>query len=122
MQGADLSGADLAGSNLEGADLRDAKLDGVKLMGTRLANAKIDEKWRIVWEVVNNGAAGRDLRGADLKAANLAAADLAWLLEPGSADSGGAVLVASHDDSIESYADKCFTLQDGSLTEKSRQP
>ena len=38
------------------------------------------------------------------------------------ADSGGAVLVASHDDSIEAYADRCFDLQDGSLTEKSRQP
>lgn len=38
------------------------------------------------------------------------------------ADTGGAVLVASHDDRIEAYADKCFALKNGSLSEMSRQP
>ncbi len=33
------------------------------------------------------------------------------------ADSGGAVLVASHDPIIETYADTCLTLQNGSLKE-----
>ena len=39
-------------------------------------DARLDPKWRLVWELVNEGAGGRDLRGADLAGANLTGANL----------------------------------------------
>ena len=35
-------------------------------------------------------------------------------------DSGGAVLVASHDASVEAHADRCYTLKNGALVEAVR--
>ena len=83
LAGADLTGADLAGADLAGADLTGAHLTGAHLTGAHLHGATIDDrtsldaKWRLVWEIVNEPAAGRDLRGADLAGAHLAGADLA---------------------------------------------
>ncbi len=90
--GADLSRADLIGADLIGADLRDADLSYTNLIGADLSdadlsranlrNTKIDErtnlnsKWRLVWEIVNQGAKGKDLSRADLSRANLSGANL----------------------------------------------
>ena len=86
-----LSGVNLRGANLRKARLRDADLNGTDLRGVdlrqvdfwgaNLRGSKIDDttqleaKWRLVWEIVNNGAVGRDLRRADLSWANLYQAD-----------------------------------------------
>jgi uncharacterized protein YjbI with pentapeptide repeats len=84
---ADLSGANLAGTNLASgslreADLRGADLSGANLSGVSLHRAIVDDrtqldgKWRLVWEIVNQGASGRDLSGVDLSQADLSQADL----------------------------------------------
>ena len=49
------------------ADLRGAKID---------ETTQIDAKWRLVWEIVNQGAASRDLHQVDLRGADLTGADL----------------------------------------------
>ena len=54
---ADLSGADLSGADLSEARLRFAKLDD---------STQLDGKWRLVWSIVNEGGADRDLSGAEL--------------------------------------------------------
>jgi uncharacterized protein YjbI with pentapeptide repeats len=82
LSGADLGGADLREANLSGADLSGADLRGAHLTGAHLTGAKIndftriDDKWRLVWEIVNQGAQGRDLSRADLSEANLRGAKL----------------------------------------------
>lgn len=73
----DFRGANLQGANLYRADLRGAKLQEANLDQANLREAKIDEitelndKWRVVWEIVNRGGAGRDLHHFDLVEANL---------------------------------------------------
>jgi uncharacterized protein YjbI with pentapeptide repeats len=88
LSGADLREADLCAVTLwmddvglvqkaRGADLREANLYGADLHGTQIDNTtQIDGKWRLVWEIVNQVAVGRDLRGADLSGANLSGAYL----------------------------------------------
>ncbi len=99
LRGADLSNADLHRADLSQADLREAKLGGADLRGADLLSAnlataslrgakidettKMDDKWRIVWQIVNQGAARRDfgsqyldLSQADLSGANLLGANL----------------------------------------------
>ena len=87
LSGANLSGADLSGANLRGTDLSGANLRGTDLSGTDLSGANlsftqidrttvIDEKWRLIWEIVNQPEKGRHLSGADLSGADLSGADL----------------------------------------------
>ena len=83
LSGVNLNGAKLSQTNLGGADLSYADLSGADLSGTRIDGAiQIDTKLRLVWEIVNEGAAGRDLNqvdlsGADLREVNLVSANLA---------------------------------------------
>jgi uncharacterized protein YjbI with pentapeptide repeats len=49
---ADLSGADLTWANLRGANLRRAIIDDATIL---------DDKWRLVWELVSQGGARRNL-------------------------------------------------------------
>ena len=103
LRGADLSDSDLRGANLRGADLRGADLRGADLSGyadlrgTAINDfTQLDDKWLLVWEILNKTANGRDLNGANLSKANLkeavlseaklSEADLSW------ADLGGADL------------------------------
>ncbi|MFN6537921.1 MAG: pentapeptide repeat-containing protein [Nostoc sp. EkiNYC01] len=74
LRNADLSYANLKDANLSYADLRDAKLEGVKIN----EKTQIDGKWRLVWEIVNQGAKGRDLSNANLSYANLSDANLSY--------------------------------------------
>ncbi|MBE8989069.1 pentapeptide repeat-containing protein, partial [Nostoc sp. LEGE 12450] len=82
LSGADLSGADLSGADLSRADLSRADLSRANLSGANLSRAVIDEatridnKWRLVWEIVNQPSEGRNLSGADLSGANLSGANL----------------------------------------------
>ncbi len=93
---ADLTGADLTGAYLIDADLTDvnlidanlidanlsgANLSGANLIGANLRNTtndktKLDEKWRLVQEIVTQGLGGRDLRDVNLSNANLSNANL----------------------------------------------
>jgi len=84
---ANLSGANLRGANLSFCSLSEADLSGADLTGADLSNAslyktiiddatRLDAKWRLVWEIVNHGASGRDLTGVDLSQANLSGADM----------------------------------------------
>nr|MBW4490435.1 pentapeptide repeat-containing protein [Trichocoleus desertorum ATA4-8-CV12] len=78
----DLSGANLSGANLSGANLSGANLSGAHLSGANLSGAYIDEqtqinaKWRLAWEIVNQGASQANLSGVDLSGANLGGANL----------------------------------------------
>ena len=63
----DLGRANLEGANLRGADLRGAMID---------ESTQIGDKWRLVWRIVNQGAAGANLREAYLFGADLGGADL----------------------------------------------
>jgi len=85
--GASLTGAYLSGANLRGTDLSGANLSGTDLSGTDLSGANlsftqidrttvIDEKWRLIWEIVNQPEKGRHLSGADLSGADLSGANL----------------------------------------------
>ena len=82
LRGANLRGANLAFGSLGEADLRGADLTGANLNNVSLYKSaidnttKLDDKWRLVWEIVNNGAGGRDLSGANLSQADLSQADL----------------------------------------------
>lgn len=101
LSGADLSGLDLRGNNFTGAnlcranfkatnlsgvnlckaDLIQANLEYTNLREAQIQEATINEKWYLVWDIVNNGARGRDLQGldlsmTDLEGANLCEADL----------------------------------------------
>ncbi|GAB1541278.1 pentapeptide repeat-containing protein [Scytonema sp. NUACC21] len=96
LTGADLTGADLDSANLTGADLTGANLNGANLNGANLRQTqiiettKIDQKWSLVWQIVNQGAiqnlSSADLSDADLSSADLSGADLS------SADLSGADL------------------------------
>jgi len=77
LYGADFSGANLSGANLGGADLREANLERADLRNTKINfDTRITDKWRLVWQIVNTGAIGRNLSGADLSGANLSGANL----------------------------------------------
>ncbi len=67
MCGADLSKANLCGANLSEAELSEAKLNGATIDDT----TQIGAKFRFVWELVNSGASGRDLRLVDLRGTHL---------------------------------------------------
>ncbi len=84
LRGARLRESNLANGSLSQADLRGADLTGADLANVSLRQAiiddttKLDDKWRLVWEIVNQGASRRDLSGLNLSQANLAEADLRW--------------------------------------------
>ncbi|WP_052672486.1 pentapeptide repeat-containing protein [Aliterella atlantica] len=73
---ANLNATNLNGANLSGANLSEANLEYANLRGTQIQEATIDEKWYLVWDIVNNGVEGRDLQGLDLSMANLEGANL----------------------------------------------
>jgi hypothetical protein len=74
---ANLSGADLSGADLSGADLSKASLNKVNFRGTIInRETKIDDKWRLVHRLINEGGVNIHLRGKDLSYANLYGVDL----------------------------------------------
>jgi uncharacterized protein YjbI with pentapeptide repeats len=73
----DLSGEDLSNANLYGVDLRNANLSGTALKGTLInEETKLDDKWRLVHRLVNEGGRNEDLSREDLSNACLYGADL----------------------------------------------
>ena len=79
---ADLDSATLFAAGLRQADLRFTVLSGADLRFASLHAARLDEhtlidsKWRTIWEIVSQGAAGRNLQRADLSLADISEADL----------------------------------------------
>ncbi len=94
---ADLRGTDLIGVNLIGANLSEAQLWGANLSKANLCEAnlwkadlrgvdfsasmidshtRLDPKWKLVWQIVNQDVVGLDLGEADLREANLKKANL----------------------------------------------
>ncbi|MBD2472372.1 pentapeptide repeat-containing protein [Nostoc sp. FACHB-145] len=77
LRNANLENADLSCTDLRGTDLRNANLNGASLHDAVIDEAtRIDNKWRLVWEIVNQPSEGRNLRGADLRGADLRGAYL----------------------------------------------
>ena len=79
LRQANLRATDLRGADLRGADLSQARLENASLHGTRIDNAtRLEDKWRLVWQIINLGAENRDLRthNPDLSRANLSGANL----------------------------------------------
>jgi BTB/POZ domain-containing protein KCTD9 len=87
LQGCDfrnalLKGANLRGANLRGADLRGADLSGADLRQAKLHNARIDEntkmdrKWLLTWQILNQYRVNRSLVNVDLSGAGLSQANL----------------------------------------------
>ncbi|MGD1917476.1 MAG: pentapeptide repeat-containing protein [Pleurocapsa sp.] len=93
LTGANLQNADLRNAYFSQANLTKAYFSGASCCGTyfkdaqlKLANLKrakfsrktmIDLKWHFVWDIVNRGAAKKDLSGIDLSHANLQGVDFA---------------------------------------------
>ncbi|NEQ63289.1 MAG: pentapeptide repeat-containing protein [Moorea sp. SIO4A1] len=75
LKDANLCEADLRRVDLRGANLSKANLNYTKLHRTQIQEAIIDEKWYLVWEIVNNGAEERDLSQVDLSQADLSEAN-----------------------------------------------
>ena len=72
-----LNNANLELANLSGANLLGAKLESVNLKGSILNEKTIlDDRWILVWQIVNQGANNADLSGADLQSAYLADSNL----------------------------------------------
>ncbi len=72
-----LKNVDFRRTNLKGASLINADLSLANLKGTIIdENTSIDDKWRLVWKIVNQGAVRQSLEGKDLSFANLNFADL----------------------------------------------
>lgn len=92
----DFCGARLFGADLSGSDLRGAILDDVYLRNVTIdSHTRLDEKWRLVWQIHNQEAerrilddcdlgkadlSGTILRGASLRRANLTGANLSFAL------------------------------------------
>ncbi|MDZ8184383.1 MAG: pentapeptide repeat-containing protein [Nostoc sp. ChiSLP02] len=87
LEGAILSGANLEGAILSNANLKNANLCGVDLTNTIVLganfkgviideNTKLDDKNKLIWEIVNQGAVDRNLSGVDLTEANLQSVNL----------------------------------------------
>ncbi|MDR9899922.1 pentapeptide repeat-containing protein [Aetokthonos hydrillicola Thurmond2011] len=77
LSGADLSDADLSDADLSGADLSAANLSGANLSGVKVnEKTKLDQKWRLVLEILNGRFVGQDLSNANLILANLSGANL----------------------------------------------
>ena len=66
LTGLDLSGVDFRNANLSGANLTNTILRLIDLRGTIIDdNTNLTNKWRVIWDVVNNPRAGRSHIGAD---------------------------------------------------------
>ncbi|NJN13960.1 MAG: hypothetical protein HC815_41260, partial [Richelia sp. RM1_1_1] len=83
LTSADLRDADFACADLRGADLTGADLRATNFSYANLANTKMDSeveainnKWYLVWEILNRRYITKDLKGADLSDAYLISANL----------------------------------------------
>ena len=77
LRGADLRYANLRGADLRGADLGYTDLRYANLRGAIIYNeTKINDKWRLVHEIVNQSTQSLNLRYLNLKGANLSEANL----------------------------------------------
>ncbi len=77
LNGADLFGSDMTGSDLRGANFTNADTRFMDFTSTLLdGNTVIDAKSRLVWGILNQPQAGRDLHGTNLSSTFLRGASL----------------------------------------------
>jgi uncharacterized protein YjbI with pentapeptide repeats len=77
LNGADLHSVNLSGTDLSSADLRRANLVWTGLRGSILSpETQIDNRWKLVYQLVNRDEDNRNLSGADLSGADLSGAYL----------------------------------------------
>jgi uncharacterized protein YjbI with pentapeptide repeats len=77
LEEATIHSADWRNANLEEAIINGADLSTTLLEGATINEAtQLDAKWHLVWEIVNQGAEGRDLTDADLSRADLTMVNL----------------------------------------------
>ncbi len=82
LKGANLAGADLGGCDLSGANLEKANLEGANLFYVNLgstiidSHTKLDDKWLLVWKIVNQQVDKLLLIGAELSCTYLVNANL----------------------------------------------
>jgi uncharacterized protein YjbI with pentapeptide repeats len=82
FRGVDLSNANLSSANLGGLDFSAANLSNTDFKQANFKEAVIsedtviEEKWRKVWEIVNQKVVSLDFKGADLSGANLSDTNL----------------------------------------------
>lgn len=82
LRDANLREAKLSGADLIDADLRGAKIEGIGLEKAILSETKFEgntdklQKWKTVWELMNNENSEKDLSGRDLSHAFLRGVDL----------------------------------------------
>lgn len=75
--GSDFSSTLLAGADLRGANFANANLRFVDFFASLMdTNTVIEAKSRLVWEIVNQGAVGRDLHGTNLSSTFLVNANM----------------------------------------------
>jgi uncharacterized protein YjbI with pentapeptide repeats len=67
LNGVDLSGADLSNADLRGANLTNTVLRLLDLRGTQMdETTNITNKWRLIWDIINNPKIGRTHTNTDL--------------------------------------------------------
>ena len=77
FSGSDFSSSILNGANLRGANFTNANMRFVSFSGALMdSNTVIEAKSRLAWEIVTQGAAGRDLHGTNLSSTFLAFANM----------------------------------------------
>lgn len=77
MSGANLSGATLNWAKLSNANLSNVNLNNANLRGTKIDTVtKLDGKWRLVWQIFNQGGEKQDLSNTNLSSADLSGANL----------------------------------------------
>jgi uncharacterized protein YjbI with pentapeptide repeats len=76
LASAALNLADLSDANLTKANLSKANMSGARLKGSKIESAKIDPEDKLMWQIVNEPKANRNLAGINMTGFNLSAAKL----------------------------------------------
>ncbi len=76
LTSAALNLADLSEANLTKANLSKANMSGARLKDSKIESAKIDPEDKLMWQIVNEPKANRNLAGINMTGFNLSAAKL----------------------------------------------
>ncbi|BAY87930.1 pentapeptide repeat-containing protein (plasmid) [Calothrix parasitica NIES-267] len=77
LSGANLNNTNLSGANLNNVNLSGADLKFINLSGTVIDfETRLDNKWRLIWEIVNQRVKKRNLSGVNLSNTYLSSANL----------------------------------------------
>jgi uncharacterized protein YjbI with pentapeptide repeats len=76
LSSAALNLADLSDANLTKANLSKANMSGARLKGSKIESTKIDPEDKLMWQIVNEPKANRNLAGINMTGFNLSATKL----------------------------------------------